>query len=115
VDVDKLIDEFFRLYFGAAAEPMKAFYLGLERIACDPANYPPPYHRSNGINWRAVAWERLGTEERMAELGAFISQAEELATTEAEKQRVALWRSALWEWMRQGREQYKATQSQAER
>ena len=115
VNVDGLIDEFFRLYFGAAAEPMKAFYLGLERIACDPTNYPPPYHRSNGINWRAVAWERLGTEERMERFGTLIRQAEELAVSETEKQRVALWRSALWDWMRHGREQYETTQSQKER
>ncbi len=115
VDVDGLIDEFFRLYFGAAAEPMKEFYLSLERTACDPANYPPPYHRSNGIDWKKVAWERLGTAERMEEFRSLIVQAEELAATETEKQRVALWRSTLWEWMRQGREQYVATQSDKER
>ncbi len=100
VDVDGLIDEFFHLYFGAAGEPMKRFYLRLEEIACDPTNYPPPYHRRDGINWRANAWERLGTAKRMAELGALIAQAEELAGTETEKQRVALWRRAIWEWMR---------------
>jgi hypothetical protein len=108
VDVDGLIDEFFRLYFGAAAEPMKRFYLRLEEIACDPTNYPSPYHRRDGINWKAVAWERLGTAERIEELGALIARAEELAGTETERQRVALWRSAIWEWMRQGREQYLA-------
>jgi hypothetical protein len=112
VDVDALIDEFFRLYFGAAGEPMKRFYLRLEEIACDPANYPAPYYRRDGIDWKKVAWERLGTPERMEELGALIAQAAKLAGTGAEKQRVALWRSALWEWMCQGREQYLATQGQ---
>jgi len=102
VDVDGLIDEFFRLYFGAAGDPMEKFYLRLEAIACDPANYPPPYTRANGIDWRKAAWERLGTPERMEELGAFISQAEKLAETETEKRRVGLWRNAIWEWMRQG-------------
>jgi len=29
-----------------------------------------------------------------------------LAETPAEKQRVAQWRSSLWDWMRQGREQH---------
>ena len=112
VNVDALIDEFFRLYFGPAGDPMKKFYLRLEGIACDPGNYPPPYHRRDGINWKAVAWERLGTAERMEELGALVAQAEKLVGTEAEKQRVALWRSAIWEWMRQGREQYLATQTE---
>lgn len=109
-DVDALIAEFFRPYFGAAGEPMKKFYLRLEEIACDPANYPPPYRRSNGIDWKRVAWERLGTAERMDELGALMAQAEGLARTETERKRVALWRSALWDWMRQGREQYLSSQ-----
>jgi hypothetical protein len=115
VDVDGLIDEFFDLYFGPAGEPMKRFYLGLEAVACDRANYPPPYHRSNGIGWKAVAWERLGTAERMAEFERLIAQAEAKAQTETEQQRVALWRSALWEWMRQGREESLSTRRQGSR
>lgn len=108
VDVDALIDEFFRLYFGAAGEPMERFYLGLETIACDPANYPPPYLRPGGIDWKAAAWERLGTEERVEELGALMSRAEALAETPIEKRRVALWREALWEWILQGRAEHRA-------
>ena len=91
---------------------MRKFYLCLEGIACEPANYPPPYHRGDGIDWKAAAWERLGTPERMEELGTLITQAEMLAGTETEKQRVALWRNAIWEWMRQGREQHLAKQKQ---
>jgi hypothetical protein len=102
LDVDALMDEFFRLYFGAAGEPMKKFYFRLETIACDPANYPRPYSRNDGIDWKKVAWERLGTPERMKELGPLMFEAERLATSETEKKRVALWRKALWEWMREG-------------
>jgi hypothetical protein len=109
VNVDAMMDEFFRLYFGAAGEPMKQFYTRLEQTACDLANYPPPYHRRDGINWKTVAWERLGTTERMSELGGMISKAERLAQSKAEKQRVALWRDAIWEWMRQGLEQSQST------
>ena len=79
----------------AAGEPMQRFYLRLEQIACDPANYPPPYYRRDGLDWKKAAWERLGTAERMQELGALIAQAEKLAGTITEKKRVALWRSAL--------------------
>ena len=112
VNVDRTIGEFFNLYFGAAGEPMKRFYLRLKEIACDPLNYPAPYHRRDGIDWKKAAWERLGTAERMEELGALITQAEKLAGTEPEKQRVAQWRNAFWDWMCQGREQYLATQPQ---
>ena len=112
VDVDALINEFFGLYFGPAADPMQRFYLRLEQIACDPANYPPPFTRRDGINWKKVAWEQLGTPERMEELGALINQAQKRATTDPEQQRVALWRQAFWDWMCQGRDQYLSKSSQ---
>lgn len=105
IDVDAVIDEFFRLYFGVAGDAMKRFYLRLEAIACDPANYPAPYLRRDGIDWKKAAWEKLGTSQRLEELGALITQATETAASESERQRVALWRNALWDWMRQGREQ----------
>ncbi|MEI6779374.1 MAG: DUF4838 domain-containing protein [Verrucomicrobiota bacterium] len=105
VNVDGVLDEFFRLYFGAAGQPMKKFYLRLEEIACDRGNYPPP-GTGNGIEWKKVAWERLGTAERMQELGSLILEAEEFARTNTEKERIALWRKALWDWMVQGREQH---------
>jgi hypothetical protein len=107
-DVDALMDEFFRLYFGEAGRPLKKFYLRLEAIACDPANYPGPFMRKDGIDWRKVAWERLGTAERMEELGGLIAEAERLTETKQHQQRVALWRKAMWDWMREGRAQYLA-------
>jgi hypothetical protein len=108
VNVDGVIDEFFSLYFGAAADPMKRFYLRLEAISSDLGNYPPPIHRSDGIDWRKAAWERLGTAERMKELGKLMAQAEEQAGTQIERQRVALWRNSIWKWMLDGRAEYEA-------
>lgn len=108
LDVDAVIDEFFRLSFGNAAEPMKRFYLRLEEIAGDPANYPLPYYRRDGIDWKNVAWEKLGTQERMEELGGLMKQAEKRADTENEKKRVALWNNSLWNWMSAGREEHLA-------
>ena len=102
-DVDGIVDEFFRLYFGAAGPAMCRFYLRLENIACDPSNYPKPYRRDAGIDWRGVAWERLGTEERMSELGGLVAESERLASTPSEKSRVARWRAAFWDWMQDGR------------
>ena len=105
-DVDAMLDEFFRLYFGAAAKPMEKFYLQLEEIASNPRNYPPPYHRRNGIDWRHVAWNALGTGERMEQLGSLMTQALGLAQTEQEKRRVGLWNDAIWKWMVDGRAEY---------
>jgi hypothetical protein len=111
VDVDGLMDEFFRLYFGTAGGPMNQWYRRLEEIACDPENYPPPYRRRDGIDWKRVAWERLGTAERMEELGGLIAKAEGLAQTTTEKQRLAQWREAIWDWMREGRERFEAARA----
>lgn len=61
------------------------------------------------VDWKKAAWERLGTAGRMEELGALMAQATQRTGTETERQRVAWWRSALWEWMRQGREQHDAS------
>lgn len=105
-DVDEIISEFFRLYFGAAEKPMKAFYQKLEETACNPDNYRKPWYRKNGIDWKNVAWTQLGTVDRMKEFGSLIAEAEQLAATEQEKKRVALWRDALWKWMEEGRAQH---------
>lgn len=113
-DVDALIDEFFDLYFGAAAKPMKTFYLQLEKIACDRENYPRPFYRKNGIDWEGVAWTHLGTEKRMQRLGALIEEAEARARTALEKQRVAQWKDAFWKWMQDGRAEYLAKQAEAD-
>lgn len=98
-DVDAMLDEFFDRYFGNAARPMKKFYLGLEKIATDPKNYPPRY------KWKDVAWTTLGTEERMEKLGSLMAKAQSKAQTDQEKERVALWNEALWKWMEEGRAQ----------
>lgn len=104
LDVDAAIEEFFTLYFGAAARPMKDFYLELEAVACNPANYP------EGTRWpsEALSWQHLGTAERMDKLGALMAAARRLAETDTEKRRVALWDDALWQWMVAGRSAFMA-------
>ncbi len=101
-NVDDLLDEFFHLYFGNAAAPMKNFYTMLEKIVSEPKNYPKPYYRKNGIDWKNVAWKSLGTPQRMERLGKLIDEAKDLARTEQEKHRVALWEKALWQYISEG-------------
>jgi hypothetical protein len=57
-----------------------------------------------------VAWEKLGTPDRMKELGDLIRQAESLAGSGPERKRVELWKAALWNWMEEGA-QFKMTNS----
>jgi hypothetical protein len=111
-DVDLLLDEFFCLYFGAAATPMQAFYTLVEETYSNPAHWD-----QNGGHHQTeqIAWEILGTETIMARLRNLIDQAEQLASTPAEKMRVALWRSGVWEYMDEGRTAYLEKARQAHR
>lgn len=103
-DTDVLLDEFFNLYFGGAAQPMNRFYRKLESIACDQSLYPPKLHKQN----RRIAWKNLGTSDNMQKLDELMDEAQQAAVTDIERQRVALWRSSIWQWMLDGRSEYEA-------
>ena len=107
LDGKALIDEFFRLYYGAAAKLMQAFYERAEAIYGDPANYPPnPGHQSE-----EMAWGWLGTAPRMQELGLLMRKAQAAARTDVEKQRVALFEKGIWQYMLAGHNLYTSRQA----
>ena len=96
-DQKALIDEFFTRYFGAAGPSMQAFYERISDISRKEAT----------ISWdEKTAWELLGTEERMKELGALMDQAVASARTDIEKRRVESWKEGVWDYMAEGRRQY---------
>ena len=105
LDGNGVIDEFFRLYYGPAAVPMKAFYERVEAIYANPANYPKDWKNHQT---EQAAWSFLGTAEHMAELGRFMAQAKVAVQTgnEIEKQRVALFEKGIWQYMLAGRATY---------
>ncbi len=96
-DCRPLVDEFFTRYFGAAAEPMKQFYYRIVEI-----------NRDEGVLGSSPesSWERLGTPERMQELGALIDRAVSQARTETEQRRVDTWKRGVWDYMVDGRRAY---------
>ena len=109
-DVDRLIDEFHRLYYGPAAEPMKKLYLGIEATYMNPRNYPPDIAegRVGGHQTPELAWKFLGTAKRMAGWGRLMGQAKALARTDLQKRRVGLFERTFWDYMVAGRKQYLA-------
>ena len=106
LDGNKLIDEFFTLYYGAAAKPMQALYEAIERVYCDPVNYAFAPVNYFGYQTTEIAWGKLGTQERMAEFGKLMEAAKAAAQTELEKKRVALFEKNIWNRMQAGREEY---------
>ena len=63
LDGNRLIDEFFARYYGAAARPMKELYELIETTFSDPKSYPAeiqqsPAHRHRPRNWPGARWQR---------------------------------------------------------
>lgn len=108
LDGNKLIDEFFARYYGAAAGPMKALYERIERTFMDPKSYPIETQTApmGAHQTEALAWGSLGTAERMKEYAKLMDQAAAAARTPEEKQRVALFDKGIWQYMLAGRDTY---------
>jgi len=109
LDGDKLIDEFFTRFYGAAAEPMRKLYEGIEQTYSSPSSYPPEIQASPGHQHQTqeLAWKWLGTDARMAEWVKLMEEGKRAARTDLEKQRVGLFERGMWEYMLEGKRQYK--------
>ena len=105
LDGNRLIDEFFERYYGAAAKPMKELYCLIEQTFSSPKSYPPQIQRSpaHQHQTKELAWKWLATKERMGELARLMAQAREAARTPEEKQRVELFVRGQWEYVQAGR------------
>jgi len=112
LDGNKLIDEFFALYYGAAGRAMQNLYEAIEGVYCDPANYVFDPINYFGYQTKEIAWGKLGTAERMAEFGKLMEEAKRAAKTETEKKRVALFEKSVWNRMQAGREEYENLEAQ---
>ncbi len=104
LDVDAVLDEYFTGLYGAAAAPIKKFYLAVEQVYCDPKLRP--LGKGNEAFTVETAWGLLGTAERMAGYAKLVDEARALARTEREKKNVALFDLSIWQYMKQGREKY---------
>ena len=113
LNMDAMLDDFFTRYYGPAGPALKTFYLRVEETYSDPANYPEEVRKKLDRQFHQteeMAWKYLGTEARMAELGKLMDEAEKANTSALEKQRVALFRKAIYDYMVEGRRQYLAKQ-----
>ena len=91
-----LLEEFFPLYYGPAAVPMREWYRMAEAIYTQP------------VTWReqtdAIAWNELGTKPRMKQLGELVEQARKLAVGEPWQSRFSLFDRGVWQYMVKGKE-----------
>jgi hypothetical protein len=103
LDVDVLLDEYFGRLFGPAGEPLKKMYLMIEEIYENPDNYPKEAYGHQSFR---IAWDCLGTAERMKTMQGFMDEAKKLADTDLRKKRVELWGKAIWDYMKTGRAKF---------
>lgn len=110
LDGNQLIDDFFACYYGAAARPMRDLYGRIEDTYSNPKYYPPEIRNSAATEHQdeKLAWNFLGTEERMAEFSKLMQEAVDSARTPEEKQRVAHFKQGLWDYMVEGKKMYLA-------
>lgn len=114
IDIDRLVDEFFSLYFGKASKPMHDFYNKIEAVYTNPANYPievqtceAQFHQTEEI-----AWKYLGTDSVMSELEGYMDEALGLADTPEVRARVQSWYDGVWQYMKEGKEKYMKSNAQ---
>ncbi|MEI8196588.1 MAG: DUF4838 domain-containing protein, partial [Phycisphaerae bacterium] len=93
LDVDALLADYFTGIYGAAAAPMKRFYLEVEKSYLGQA---PQF-----------------TAARLTELAALVAQADKLATTEREKRNLELFKLNLWGYLQEGMKQRQVIQKSA--
>lgn len=107
LDIDKAFNEFFTLYFGGAAEPMKKFYERIEEIYNDYSLYPERIKgEKHSHQDEEIAWNYLGTDQVMEELGNYISEAKASKLSPVEQKRVKSWEEGVWKYMKEGKEYY---------
>lgn len=111
-DVDRALDEFFTRYYGPAAAPMKQLYLSIEQTYMTPANYPETVQKEDlhCHQTEEMAWQYLGTAERMEAWEKLVAQAQAAASTAAQKQRVTMFVNSIWADMLRGRQDWQAKQ-----
>jgi len=84
-DVDALLDDYYRTFFGPAARPMKRFHTEIENML-----QATPDHIRWGTSY--LDWTPTYPPARVAELAKLLDQADKLADTPEIKRRLQLYR-----------------------
>ena len=123
LDPEKLIDEYFTLYYGGAGKAMREIYEEVEHAYWNAANCKEEWldvkdgvmspkgkrHKywTTGI-WSAdMCWTLLGTDERMAKIDALVKEAQAKAKSDDEKKRVQQFIDNIWTQALAGKKEYK--------
>ena len=107
-DPEQILSEFFTLYYGSAAVPMRKLWLEIEDTFANSANYPEEVQKEDKDfhQTEEMAWKYLGTTERMSRWAGYMAEAKATAKTDLEKARVQLFETGEWEPMLKAKRRY---------
>ncbi len=104
---DELLDEYFNRMYGPAGPALRKLYCRIEKIYCNPQNYPKFVQDRSRQN-EEVAWGLLGNHERMKELAALIRESREKIkeANELQQKRFKLFDISTLQYIEEGRRRY---------
>ena len=113
-DVDRALDEFFTLYYGEAAGPMRQIHDLIEETFSNPANYPPAIRDpANYTDYKSgsklfhqtkeMAWKWLGTQERIDKISALMAEAKAARLGDKERRHVEAFENIAMAHLLEGR------------
>lgn len=118
LDPDEIIDEHYRLYYGAAGAAMREFADTYEQEGFDPRNYTdnvlairPTTSYIYSFHAERDNWH-LGSAERIARLNALMESAKAAARTPLEKARLEDYCWRIWNSAVEGRREYELRERQ---
>jgi len=104
LDENVILDEFYGLFYGNAAGPIKAFVEKAEKIYNDPKLRDPNRHIHNSL---PESWHFMCPSKTLAEFEELIKQAYKLADTPKARARVKIFDEGIYQSMVAGREKWK--------
>ena len=124
-DAEKLIDEYFDLYYGPGGKYMKEFYREVESAFWNPANCPPEWLKDpnvfvgpagkkhpfwgTGLFSPEICW-KMGSDARMAKLRGLIAKAKAEIKDPREKARLEQFCRNIWKEAEEGKADFDSLQ-----
>jgi len=90
LDIEKLLEEHYHLFYGPASQPMKEFFRLIE------SRWSAPEVVNSGLSGQRKYWEKMCTGQVLKRLKEYLSLAKEKARNEPYRTRVSLMEQAIY-------------------
>jgi hypothetical protein len=97
--VDDILDEYYKVYYGPADKPMRAFFEKIESIYTNPAHFTELVAAGKQHLDQRTSWGSMCPPATLAEFGKIMEEARRLAAEEPYRTRVALMDAAIFRLM----------------